>query len=337
MHALGRPLPRLLLLLRHGASARTRAGHRPPPAARTYSLSAGPPPPPPPGEPVLHVTVPAPHTGQMHIVLLNTPGTRNALSTGVVRKLQEQVSSLATATAAPRALVLASTNPTLAFCAGADLKERAGMSTAETAAFLASLRGVLADIEALETPTIAAINGPALGGGLELGLACDFRVVGGGHHVQLGLPETSRLGIIPGAGGTFRLARLVGQHTALDIVLTGRRIGGLEAHRLGLATRYVAEQPAPAPALPQQLDDALLRSSLPASALDNVLVAAVALAWDMCTGAPLAVRAAKRAVRGFRAGQDAENTEYDTVVRTRDRDEALQAFRQKRAPVFKGE
>jgi enoyl-CoA hydratase/carnithine racemase len=113
-----------------------------------------------------------------------------------------------------------------AFCAGADLKERARMSADEVHAFHRGLRGALRAIEGVPQPVIAALNGAALGGGLELALACDLRVAA--ETAQVGLPEVS-LGIIPGAGGTQRLARLVGVARAKDLVLTARRIGAAEA------------------------------------------------------------------------------------------------------------
>jgi enoyl-CoA hydratase/carnithine racemase len=200
-----------------------------------------------------------------------------------------------------------------AFCAGADLKERARMSAAEVHGFHRGLREALGAIEAAPQPVIAAINGAALGGGLELALACDLRVAA--EAAQLGLPEVS-LGIIPGAGGTQRLARLVGVGRAKDLVLTARRIGAAEALAMGLVTRV-----APAGRL---LDDAL------------------ALAAEVARNAPISLRQAKRAIDGglhlpLEEALDLENRLYQDCLGTKDRVEALRAFAEKRPPVFTGE
>jgi methylglutaconyl-CoA hydratase len=117
------------------------------------------------------------------------------------------------------------------FCAGADLVERRTMTQPQISQFLANLRDTLGKLEALPMPTIAAIDGPALGGGLELSLACDLRVAG--HSVaKIGLPETS-LGIIPGAGGTQRVTRLLGLSKAKDLIFTARLLSATEAHDWG--------------------------------------------------------------------------------------------------------
>jgi enoyl-CoA hydratase/carnithine racemase len=200
-----------------------------------------------------------------------------------------------------------------AFCAGADLKERARMSAEEVHAFHVGLRGALRGIEAAPQPVIAALNGAALGGGLELALACDLRVAA--DTAVMGLPEVS-LGIIPGAGGTQRLARLVGVARAKDLVLTARRIGAAEALTMGLVSRV-----APAARL---LDEAL------------------ALAAQVARNAPVSLRQAKRAIDGgfhlpLEEALDLENRMYQDCLRTKDRVEALRAFAEKRPPVFEGE
>jgi enoyl-CoA hydratase/carnithine racemase len=200
-----------------------------------------------------------------------------------------------------------------AFCAGADLKERARMSAAEVHAFHGGLRAALRAIEAAPQVVVAALNGAALGGGLELALACDLRVAA--DAALLGLPEVS-LGIIPGAGGTQRLARLVGVARAKDLVLTARRVGAAEALAMGLVSRV-----APAARL---LDEAL------------------ALAADVARNAPVSLRQAKRAIDGgfhlpLEEALDLENRLYQDCLGTKDRLEALRAFAEKRAPVFTGE
>ncbi|KAG6833944.1 hypothetical protein H0H87_007955 [Tephrocybe sp. NHM501043] len=189
------------------------------------------------------------------------------------------------------------------------------MSQVQVAKFLVDLRDALGKLENLPMPTIAAIDGPALGGGLELSLACDLRVAG--HSVQkIGLPETS-LGIIPGAGGTQRTTRLLGPSKAKDLIFTARTLNAEEALAWGLVD-YV--------------------SSPGSSAFDRALTVADAIAKN----APLALRAAKQAVSrsedlALETGLDFERASYETLLSTQDRLEALQAFREKRKPVFKGE
>lgn len=135
------------------------------------------------------------------------------------------------------------------------------------------------------------------------------------------LPET-RLAIIPGAGGTYRLPALIGLARARDMILTGRRVGGPEAYFLGLCDRLIE--------VTQE------EAQKPGAARTKVLDEAVKLARDICEGGPIAIKAALAAVEGCALGEKAENAAYEIVVKTKDRDEALQAFREKRKPVFKG-
>lgn len=151
----------------------------------------------------------------------------------------------------------------------------------------------------------------------------------------MGLPET-RLGIIPGAGGTYRLSALVGVPQARKLVITGRRISGAEAYRLGMADHLVdmsmrSQDKECATGTEQSLVD---RIAL-ADARQGVLDEAVKLAEEICEGGPIAVRAA---IQAFQNGpnEDTENALYDQVLKTEDRDEALRAFAEKRKPVFRG-
>jgi enoyl-CoA hydratase/carnithine racemase len=187
------------------------------------------------------------------------------------------------------------------------------MTAEDVHAFHEALRRALRGIEAAARPFVAALNGAALGGGLELALACDLRVAA--ESAQLGLPEVS-LGIIPGGGGTQRLARLVGVAHAKDLVLTARRITAAEALAMGLVARIV-----PAPRL---LEEAL------------------ELAGQIARNAPVSLRQAKRAIDdGFHLpleeALELENRLYQDCLGTRDRVEALRAFAEKRTPVFTGE
>ncbi|KAG5650309.1 hypothetical protein H0H81_012676, partial [Sphagnurus paluster] len=212
------------------------------------------------------------------------------------------------------------------------LSERRTMSQLQVAKFLADLRDALGKLENLPMPTIAAIDGPALGGGMELSLACDLRVAGisllysntfanpdspQGHSVtKIGLPETS-LGIIPGAGGTQRAARLLGPSKAKDLIFTARTLNAEEALAWGLVD-YI--------------------STPESSAFDRALTVAQAIAKN----APLALRAAKQAISrsedlALETGLDFERASYETLLSSKDRIEALEAFREKRKPIFQGE
>ena len=244
------------------------------------------------------------------VLTLSRAPARNALGRGLVAELERACGALRASPA--RAVVLCSDVPGV-FCAGADLKERAGMSQEEAAAFVQRLRGALGALAALPQPTVAAVEGVALGGGLELALACDFRVAS--SAATLGLPETG-LAIIPGAGGTQRLPRLIGPARAKELIFTGRRVGGAEALALGLVCRAVA----------------------PGEALQ----AALALARATLAAGPVALRLAKEAVDGgldlgLQGGLELERQCYAQVIPTLDRLEGLVAFREKRKPVYRGE
>jgi len=200
-----------------------------------------------------------------------------------------------------------------AFCAGADLKERQGMSENDIRLQVELYRSELGPLDRSPKPVIAAINGVALGGGLELALVCDFRVAA--LHSVLGLPETS-LGIIPGAGGTQRLPRIVGDARAKEMILLGRRLTAEEALAWGLVNRVTA-------------------------AGKNVLEDTLEWIAPIANGAPLAQAAALEAIdRSFdttlELGMELEKVSYDKVLVSEDRREALSAFLAKRKPDFKG-
>jgi methylglutaconyl-CoA hydratase len=142
---------------------------------------------------------------------------------------------------------------------------------------------------------------------------------------QVGLPET-RLGILPGAGGTYRLPALIGLGRARDLILTGRRVSAPEAYFLGIADRLVE-------VLPEEGKEEE-KGELMTRAKEEVLREAVRLAGEICDGGPVAIRSALKAV-GY-AREEVENEMYERVVGTEDRNEALVAFREKRKPVFKG-
>jgi enoyl-CoA hydratase len=247
--------------------------------------------------------------GNLATVTIDRPDALNALNHELILELGLAL-DLAEADLDVRALIV--TGVGRAFVAGADIENLQrlddGFSGRE-----ASLAGqdLMNSLAALPFPTIAAINGYALGGGLELALAADLRVAAAG--AKLGLPEV-QLGLIPGYGGTQRLPRLIGLGRALDLILTGRHVGAEEALSLGLVNR-VAE-------------DALAGArELARACLDN---------------APIALGLAKEAVaRGLDVtlpqGLEIEADLFGMVVTTEDMKEGTAAFLEKRSPDFKGQ
>jgi len=298
-------------------------------ARRLYSVAAS---------PVLRIqSHPAPHSGTIKVLLLDRPEARNALSRQLVSELGKQIDIIDAegGQGSTRALIIAS-NVDTAFCAGADLKERRGWTQEEyqtihapvkhvltllnsTKAFLTNLRRIFTSISNLRIPTITAISSMALGGGLELALCSQLRVFG--STAIVGQPET-RLGIIPGAGGTYRLPGLIGLNRARDMILTGRRVSAAEAYFLGLCDRLIEVTPEEQQE-PGQAKEIVLRESLD-------------LARSICEGGPIALTQALQAVNNWQKGEKAENEAYDVVLASEDRIEALKAFAEKRPPVFKG-
>ncbi|WPH04334.1 Hypothetical protein R9X50_00722300 [Acrodontium crateriforme] len=264
--------------------------------------------------------IPAPHAGSITVLSLNRPKSRNALSQQLVAELNDVVENLhAEGGKGPsRALILASESDQ-AFCAGADLKERVTMSQDEVKAFLKKLRDTFTRLSTLPIPTISAISSTAFGGGLEIALSTNFRVLA--STATVGLPET-RLAILPGAGGTYRLPALIGANRARDLILTGRRVSGPEAYFLGICDRLVEvnEEEAQAPGV----------------AREKVLTQAISMARDITEGGPIALKAALQAMNTWQQGETSENAAYDMVISTEDRMEGLRAFAEKRKPVYKG-
>ncbi|MGO4887678.1 enoyl-CoA hydratase-related protein [Anaerobacillus sp. MEB173] len=200
-----------------------------------------------------------------------------------------------------------------AFSAGADLKERKTLNETQVRRNVKAIRDVFSAIEALPQPTIAAINGYALGGGFEFALACDFRIAVQG--AKMGLTELS-WAIIPGAGGTQRLPRLIGQSKAMELILTAKKIDAEEAKELGIVNRIS--------------DKAVLMDTCEE------------LAQEMMQNGPLALKQAKYAIRhgmdvDLYSGLAIEAKAYEVIIPTKDRIEALNAFAEKRKPNFKGE
>ena len=242
---------------------------------------------------------------------IDRPDRLNALSRAVVREIG-RLAREAADDPGVRAVVLTGTGDR-AFCAGADLKERQGMDEEAVRDFLSLYRVSFGALDRLPKPVVAAINGVAYGGGLELALACDLRVMSAGAKV--GLTETS-LAIIPGAGGTQRLTRLVGPGRAKELILLARRLDAGEALALGIANRVAAEG-------------------------QSVLDCALDLVAPLRKGAPIALAAALDAIDGateldLEAGLTHERACYERTLASEDRLEALAAFRDKRDPVYRG-
>lgn len=167
---------------------------------------------------------------------LNRPNVCNALGKTLVGQLSEAISSIREDSKL-RVLIIRSLVPKF-FCTGADLKERSRMESAEIASYVAFLRNMMANLESLPTPVISAIDGMALGGGLELALATDIRVAS--SEAKMGLVET-KWAIIPGAGGTQRLPRIVGTAKAKELIYTSRLIDGEQAMKIGLVNEVVSQ------------------------------------------------------------------------------------------------
>jgi enoyl-CoA hydratase/carnithine racemase len=200
------------------------------------------------------------------------------------------------------------------FSAGADLKERATMSQDQAAEFVTLLRNTMERLAKLPIPVIASVEGVAVGGGLEIALAADLRVAS--KSATFGLPETS-LAIIPGAGGTQRLPRLIGVARAKELIWTGRRISAEEAYEYGLVHAVVE----------------------PGEALSK----AMELSWKIAQNGPVAIRASKTAVEeGLTAttmadALEIERQNYARVLPTSDRLEGLAAFKESRTPKYTGQ
>jgi enoyl-CoA hydratase/carnithine racemase len=244
-------------------------------------------------------------------ITLSRPEAMNAISSAMAAELARTCAELAVAPDV-RVVVLGAAGER-AFSAGADLKERAGMTDADILRQRHAVRGVFGAVLALPQPVVAAVHGFALGGGCELALSCDLVVAD--ETAVFGLPEVT-VGLVPGGGGTQLGLRRLGPGRAADLVLTGRKVGIDEAMRFGLVDRRV-----------------------PAGQADR---AALDLAGQIAANSPVAVRAAKRAIRhgwgvSLEAGLDIEDAAWRTAALSADRREGIAAFVEKRKPAWPGQ
>uniref|UniRef100_H2ZZE7 Enoyl-CoA hydratase domain containing 2 n=1 Tax=Latimeria chalumnae TaxID=7897 RepID=H2ZZE7_LATCH len=251
-------------------------------------------------------------------IVMNRLKARNSLGKVFVSQLFEAVEGLRNDNAV-RVVVFKSEVKGV-FCAvnvGADLKERAQMSNAEVGHFVHKLRTLMNEIAVLPMPTVAAVDGYALGGGLELAMACDIRVAA--SSAKMGLIETTR-GLLPGAGGSQRLPRIVGVGLAKELIFTGRQLDGEQAQVIGLVSH----------AVPQNASG------------DAAYQKALALAKEVLPQTPKALSFISLSLNEFlqvdiATGMAIEEMCYARVIPTKDRLEGMAAFMEKRLPQFKGE
>jgi len=247
---------------------------------------------------------------QVVILTLNRPEVMNAFNFAMLRALKEKVEALHFDRDVRVVIITGAGDK--AFCAGADLKERATLTEDQVKEFIFTIRNLFTFIEFMSKPVIAAVNGIALGGGTELALACDIRIAS--TNATMGLTET-RLAIIPGAGGTQRLPRLVGRGKAKELIFTGRRVDAQEALQIGLVNKICH---------PEKLMEECL-----------------SMATMICETGPIAIQQAKYAINyglevDIHTGLAIESNAYWITIPTEDRLEGLKAFQEKRKPVYKG-
>jgi enoyl-CoA hydratase len=247
--------------------------------------------------------------GEIAYITLNRPAKLNALSPDVFRLIDQH---RATFSASEQARVAILHGAGRAFAAGADIEHYVGLTVGEYADFMRLGNGVQQRLAECGKPVIAAVHGYALGGGLELALCCDLIIAE--PDAQLGLPE-SKLGLLPGGGGTQRLPRLIGAVRTAELLMTGRSMSGAEAVSLGLA--------------------------LPLGEEPTALAAAERLAGRICRTAPIAARMAKQLLQISRdtpmpACLSAEQAVGAMLYATQDAQEGIAAFVEKRRAVFGG-
>ena len=241
---------------------------------------------------------------------LNRPNVMNSLNFPLLHALRDQIESVRFRSNI-RVIIITGEGEK-AFCSGADLKERATLTPDQVKEYIFTIRNLFTSIEQLNKAVIAAVNGIALGGGTELALASDIRIAS--SNATMGLTET-RLAIIPGAGGTQRLPRLVGKGKAKELIFTGQRIDAQEALKIGLVNKICDQK--------------------------DLLDECKKMADMICETGPVAIEQAKYAINygletDMHTGLARESNAYWVCIPTEDRLEGLTAFKEKRKPVYKG-
>ncbi|MCM2286981.1 MAG: enoyl-CoA hydratase-related protein [Desulfobacula sp.] len=244
------------------------------------------------------------------ILTLNRPEVMNCLNFELLYALRDAIDSLQYRTDIRTVIITGKGDKS--FCAGADLKERAGLTPDEVKKFILTIRTLLTSLQNLPMPVISAVNGVALGGGTEVALASDIRIAS--ETASMGLTET-RLAIIPGGGGTQRLPRIIGVAKAKELIFTGRRVDAKEAMDIGLVNKVTPPE--------------------------TLLAECLKMADMIAETGPIAVEMAKYAIdRGIETdlatGLAIESNAYRVTIPTEDRVEGLTAFREKRKPQYKG-
>ena len=250
-------------------------------------------------------------TGGVTTITMDRPDALNAMNTQMMRDLRDCFMQYYVDDSAARCLILTGSG-TRGFCTGADLKERRGMTDAAWRQQHAVIEQAIKAMMDCPIPIIAAVNGAAYAGGLELALACDF--VYAADHAKFALTEVT-LGIMPGAAGTQNLPRAVGQRRAKEIILTG--------------TPFTAQQ---------ALDWGVANKIIPGG---DLMTEALAVAHKIAANAPISVKQAKKAIDKAteldrHSGYAFELEAYNRTVPTEDRQEGIAAFNEKRKPVYKG-
>ena len=266
------------------------------------------------------------------LLTLNRPEERNSIGKQMLRELRECLDHLASESVSTGCVVVRSCVPGV-FCPGIDFNEREGMTMREYDEYTRDLRSAITTLESLPMPTIAAIDGYALGSGVELALACDLRI--GGQNAKFAFPE-ARLGLIPNCGGTQRLSRLVGRSRAKLMVLSGRGVCASEAKEIGLLDVETGGENK------KEREGAGLRADDDSQEDDQVMMEALSVARQISSSAPLALRAIKLAINlgsetELSTALKIEEACYESIKHSRDRDEGFHAFAEKRHPDFKGE
>ena len=247
------------------------------------------------------------------VLTINRPQALNCFDMPLLSEFGKAVEEIAFDRNVKVVIITGSTEGKNAFSTGADLKERAVMTPDQVRLYIQTIRNLFTSVEELPKPVIAAVNGYAFGGGLELALACDIRLASA--TAVVGLTETS-LAVIPGAGGTQRLPRVVGIPRAKEMIFRARRITAQEGLEIGLFLEVLEPE--------------------------KLLPRAIEIAAEIAANGPVALAQAKYAINkgtevSLPVGLAIESNAYAVTIPTKDRTEGLTAFREKRKPVYTGE